>query len=379
MNKTYLIRLCVAVVALLFALQAYADTFQVGKLYYKVNDDGVSVTITYCDNGSGDFVIPPEVSYEDKTYTVTNIGSRAFSYKKYTSITIPNTVTTLQKEAFYKCYSSSVVIPNSVTSIGAQAFQESYLTSIVIPESATELGQGIVYQCESLKSVDLQCKPTAIPRIMFGRCEALESVTLPPTVTEIGESAFAECSALKNVDMPNVETIGEDAFYECRALERLYLPNTVKTIQNSAFRTCSSLAFISFGNSVELVGTNAFIEIPALLEVNCKATTPPTLTRDVFSDYDRSKAKMLVPVGCVQAYKNSSWGIYFDFIDELPMQSTDVNRDGTTDIEDLNTVLNVLLKRGTVPTEQRDNSDINNDDKVDVIDLNLIINFMLEL
>ena len=56
-------------------------TFTVGDLNYRVNNDGVSVTVTGHVNGqgaTGELNIPETVSYEGNDYAVTVIGNCAF-------------------------------------------------------------------------------------------------------------------------------------------------------------------------------------------------------------------------------------------------------------------------------------------------------------
>ncbi len=90
----------------------YGD-FVVDGIYYKINEDAVSVSVTYSSgsNYSGDIVIPETVTYNGSvdfyngnTYTVTNIGSKAFyQCSDLTSITIPETVTSIGDGAFQGC------------------------------------------------------------------------------------------------------------------------------------------------------------------------------------------------------------------------------------------------------------------------------------
>ena len=167
---------------------ASAYDFKVDGLCYNKNGGGTSVTVTYEGTGAegygysnlnGDLVIPPSVTYDGTTYSVTTIGGRAFyDCSGLTSVTIPNSVTTIGSSAFEGCTGlTSVTIPNSVTTINYAAFYGcTGLTSVTIPNSVTSIGVGA-----------------------FNGCSSLTSVTLGKSVTTIGNSAFRGCSGLTSI------------------------------------------------------------------------------------------------------------------------------------------------------------------------------------
>ena len=126
-------------IIMLSTISAWAKEydFKVDSIYYCINEDDTSVTVTYKnDNGAyynhrnnyykGYKTIPASVTYSGKTYSVTSIGGYAFSdCAGLTSVTIPSSVTSIGERAFYRCYNlTSITIPSSVTSIGSQAFDE---------------------------------------------------------------------------------------------------------------------------------------------------------------------------------------------------------------------------------------------------------------
>ena len=96
--------LLLALLATMLPQVASAYDFMVDGLCYNYNGDGTSVTVTYEGTGAegygysnlnGDLVIPPSVTYDGTTYSVTTIGGRAFyGCSGLTSVTIPNSVTT---------------------------------------------------------------------------------------------------------------------------------------------------------------------------------------------------------------------------------------------------------------------------------------------
>ena len=149
-------------IAWLGITSASAYDFQVDGIYYDINADEATVTVTN-ETGdssgrsySGEVIIPQSVAYNKKTYSVTSIGDEAFAHcYDLTSVTIPESVTTIGESAFYYCSGlTEVMIPNSVTSIGSEAFAYcNGLTSVTIGNSVTSIGNYAFVLCNGLESI----------------------------------------------------------------------------------------------------------------------------------------------------------------------------------------------------------------------------------
>ena len=149
-------------IAWLGITSASAYDFQVDGIYYDINADEATVTVTN-ETGdssgrsySGEVIIPQSVAYNKKTYSVTSIGDEAFAHcYDLTSVTIPESVTTIGESAFYYCSGlTEVMIPNSVTSIGSEAFAYcTGLTSVTIGNSVTSIGNYAFVLCNGLESI----------------------------------------------------------------------------------------------------------------------------------------------------------------------------------------------------------------------------------
>ena len=180
----------------------------------------------------------------------------------------------------------TVVIPDGVTMIAEMAFYGPYelysgadmqgaeLTSISLPASVVEIRKMAFYQCENLKTVNLQEGITRVCAGTFWGCSALESINLPSTVTYIGMKAFMDCVALKEIIIPaNVTTLHDATFSGCTSLMKLTLsasliavgvdefpdndgivivvPEDLKDISNFGFATLSNPVFqVVVGSSV---------------------------------------------------------------------------------------------------------------------------------
>ncbi|MBO4804237.1 MAG: leucine-rich repeat protein [Muribaculaceae bacterium] len=172
-----------------------AYDFEVDGIYYNVTGSG-TVEVTYMtsnyDSYSGEVNIPPTVTYDGVTYTVTAIGNNAFRLSEsLTAVTIPNTVTNIKSYAFHYCKGlTHVEIPNSVTKIGSCAFWLCLgLQEVIIPNSVTSIGSMGFRNCSALTRVVIGKNVTSIGSTCFYYCpDITEVVCLAPTPPTLYDS-----------------------------------------------------------------------------------------------------------------------------------------------------------------------------------------------
>ena len=156
-----LLKFLVAIVFVtLLSANVFAYDFVVDGIYYNINSDGTTVSVTPentdYNSYSGDITIPSTVTYNSTTYIVTGIGYFAFSYcPNLTSVSIPNTVASIGGSAFRSCTGlTSVTIPNSVVGIGRAAFSGcTGLKLVSIGNSVTGIGSDAFSDCTGLTSI----------------------------------------------------------------------------------------------------------------------------------------------------------------------------------------------------------------------------------
>lgn len=278
------IKLFVLMAALLLGVQmATAYDFEEGGIYYNVNDDGTTVTVTYkwtdWDNYNdsllygGDVTIPATVTYNGTTYSVSTIGESAFyNCIGLTSIDIPNSVTTIGEGAFDGCISlTSIDIPNSVTTIGELAFGGcTGLTNMAIPNSVTTIGNLAFHNCSGLTSFTLPNSVTTfgeddILNPLCG-CSGLTSITVDPgnIVYDSRDNCNAIIKTATNMMLSgcqatviprSVTGISAYSFCNCVNLTSIFIPNTITSITGigdyyvyGLFGGCDNLASIIVEN-----------------------------------------------------------------------------------------------------------------------------------
>ena len=326
MTKTMFSRLWLIAAMLSVAYSASAFDAKVDGIYYNLNANTATASVTYGDaDYSGEVTIPAEIIADGAKYSITSIGEDAFYYcTGLTSVTIPNSVKTIVAGAFYGCSGlTSLTIPNSVTTIGEQAFCGCIeLISLTIPDSVTEIGvdaflgtawfinqpDGLVYigkilyqykgnmpdntsiaindgtiringmafyGCSGLSSVTIPNSVTSIGSYAFDGCSGLTSVTIPESVTAIQDGVFGGCTGLTSLPIHNsITSIGESTFNGCTGLTSVVIPTSVTSIGECAFSNCSGITSLTIPNSVTEIGGEAFSECVGLTSV----TIPNSVT-----------------------------------------------------------------------------------------------------
>lgn len=192
-------------------------------------------------------VIPSTVTYDNKTYTVVEIGTNAFTGSSTTDITIPSTVTLINERAFYDVKSSpqKIILEDGAATLeinNGSYFGYAYewyigrnmvwqgkslddkndfrdifkeANKIVVSDAVTKLHENqFADNQQNLKTLILGNGIKEIPAYLCNGDFNLEDVTIPNSVEVIGKGAFSHCNSIINITIPaNVKSMYASAYY----------------------------------------------------------------------------------------------------------------------------------------------------------------------
>lgn len=361
--------------------------------------------------------VPSTITCDGEEYTVTAIDNYAFEYylSSLKSVTLPPTVTSIGEEAFAgKRYLATIDIPGPVTHVGKNAFKDTpwlenqpdgmlYVGAVAYRYMGTmpagtiiEIKPGTVAICAGALGNQKNLAGVVIPASLtqfgigfvdqvFTGSRSMTSISVDP-----GNPAFDSrdnCNAIiesfsstlllgcNSTVVPNtVSTIGRNAFSGLSGLKTLQLPNSVTTIDSEAINSCYSLETIVLGKNVVLIKQHA-INAPWLKKLYLSYQQPPNAYDTSFNGVNLSTCTLYVPEGSEQTYwANSIWNRFLHIETWDPdVLNYDVDGNFAVDIDDVNVLINVLLKKAPSTTA----ADVNGDGNADIDDINIVVNKML--
>lgn len=296
MKRFISLKSLLAALLVFVAANVSAYDIKVNGICYNVNLDDMTATVTYCieDNRfvyySGDIVIPENVTYNGRTFTVVTIGTQAFSGSdNLRSVIIPQTVKVIEHHAFDACTKlEKVVLQNGLETIGTMAFGGCAFKTIDLPSSLKSIGGSVFHH------------------------SALERITIPQSVVSL-EGTFLQAYDLKEVileDGPNSILFKDLEFGSC-AIENFYWGRQIisKSSVDNMFEylnNAGTLKYLTIGKDVISV-TGVNLANCKIDEITCYSTKPSYLSI-AFSNYTYTSAQLYIPKGTKELYLDAeSW------------------------------------------------------------------------
>ena len=242
-------------------------TVTIDGLLYKLSEATNTAMVANDNTWDGELVIPEEVNYEGKSYTVDRIEWLAFnSCKTLTKVRIPKTIVDIKHyDQFEDC-------KNPFTGCTS-------LESIEVDEANPNMCsvEGVLFNKDTTW---LFCYPAGLRS---------ETYTVPDGVSRLGGNAFAYNPYLLSVQMSNSVTyMAFGIFSNCKNLKSIQLSENIKYIDAYTFESCDSLRFLDIPESVTGFAEGVFRWSP-LETILIRGTFPDDLRYDTFYFLDEER------------------------------------------------------------------------------------------
>ena len=310
-----------------------------------------------------------------KTLSMSNLPSYDFS-----NLTLPSAL------EYFSCYSNGLTsLPALPSSLKILYCHDNQLTSLpALPSGLTDLS------CSDNQLTSLPTMPATIETV-FAENNQFTKVKINaknnlqnlyvgnnPLLTEINciDNAlrtldFSGCTALKKLygSDNQLATLNVQGF---SALEKVWCG--ANQLTSLSFQDCNALTFVNCCDNQ--------IKDSAMTAMIGSLRTMPSGTQGTLQVLMLEGDGNTITTEQVKAARNKGWIPYEwdsqNFV-EIPVEDDvpgDVTGESEVDIEDVNAIINIILKVKT-QDDYPGNSDLNSDGAVDVDDMNMVINIIL--
>lgn len=256
-------------------------------------------------------------------------------------------------------------------------------------------------------SIDEAAKVNSLGEVFKGQLgiSTFEELKYFTGLTSIADYAFYKSSITLVAFPKSVAVIGEYAFSESNIGPKLVVPGTVKVIGARSFYNCPMLTCVVLEEGIEEIydeafyGPISFMSLPASLKIlkdmivnpyinaapgsgvyvpkgdfwlQVHSETPASINMYAFYHVFAS-GHIIVPFGCVEAYKAvAAWSYFNEYL-----EAGDVNGDGQLNVKDVTSMNAYIMKNNPTPFDERV-ADLNGDRTINVKDVTLMCSWIMQ-
>ena len=428
MRKFYSFSLLMLLSMTLCGIVAVAQTVTVDNIEYLIQDDGTAI-LTNGKSVTGNVVIPAEVEYEGKKYSVVKVREWSFSENTaITSVELPVSVNSIENGAFDGCTGLVSITGGAETlDLGYYAFRETpwlanfpaeagvkywkgWIIGINLPNGFDELHikEGTVGKVYG--SGDLRGKTIYLPKsfsdfypddfqvekfVVDKENPTLFSDDFGAVYKKDGETSFYSYSESKRIYVtgqmlhkaPKKSTaetfvvaegtvcLNESACYQGR-FERIIVPEGCEYVLDDNFRYLGECKYIELPSTLKYFSMNSPNGDPQM-EIVLKAKEVPETKKNPFGRC--GLITLYVPKESLEKYlADPNYNGKFKEIKAIPDSPSlkgDVNGDGKVNAADVTTVYNYIANPEATGLTL-DKVDINGDGNVNATDITDLYNII---
>lgn len=194
-----------------------------------------------------------------------------------------------------------------VTAINYYWPTENGITKLIVPIGLDSILNSAFFYCSALQEVDIQYVKYIGDYAFYGT--SIKQLDLSGAyLKQLGQGAFDQNKQMTKltISAPQLKELPDFAFAMCEKLSDISLGLYITKLGRQAFAINPALTTITLPASIISLGDEVFYNDENLKEIKVLAMTPPTCTTKTFDGLDKSKIKVIVPIGRASAYKNAT-------------------------------------------------------------------------
>ena len=202
-------------------------------------------------------------------------------------------------------------------------------------------------------------------------------------LTSISDYAFYRSSITGELRVPgNIKSIGSYAFNGCNRLTSVILEEGVETVGWHAFSgpirmfsmpaSLNNMSSMAIDPYVNVDPTSSVFVPTGDLYVYIRSAVPAAINEFAFY-YTFGDCHLIVPFGCLEAYKAASaWSHFKEYL-----EAGDVNGDGALNVKDVISMNAYIMKNAPSHFDER-LADLNGDGNINVKDVTLMCSWIMQ-